>query len=399
MAVKRISRCFDDFIEMCEDGRLFDVQRWIGDENPVVRPDGETRKRGERSPLRIAVELGFHSLVEVLAKAGAPQVDGYWNALDHAVETKRLDLAELLLEHGGSVADVSMRYVLHTWYLEMVELFLSHGASLIQDKPIAWGLIHKVRPVLGLLKRLAPTRPELMEQADLALRVHARDGNAKWVSLMLWVGADPWARGPEDIDEEVPEDAVDEDYSNAMEILVSRGQIEVLKRKKQLVTPDPARPEAARLLESACYAPDGQVLSLLVERGHRPRDLPDLGTSAIAGLVNSMRLDFHFFRPSPWANAALGPSCAREHLRMLHILVAHGAKWLPAHKGGIGDLRRSMLKLGPPYILEFLWLMQHYRAARRGDARDLLRTPAMTRHLGDERENAEQLAAKIPEAL
>ena len=35
------------------------------------------------------------------------------------------------------------------------------------------------------------TVPTANRQATMALRYHAADGNLKWVSLLLWAGADP----------------------------------------------------------------------------------------------------------------------------------------------------------------------------------------------------------------
>jgi hypothetical protein len=44
------------------------------------------------------------------------------------------------------------------------------------------------------------SRPELsdqlQEQADLALRQFCQEGSVKWVSLLMWAGANPRSRGP-----------------------------------------------------------------------------------------------------------------------------------------------------------------------------------------------------------
>jgi hypothetical protein len=44
------------------------------------------------------------------------------------------------------------------------------------------------------------SRPELsdqlQEQADLALRQFCQEGSVKWVSLLMWAGANPHSRGP-----------------------------------------------------------------------------------------------------------------------------------------------------------------------------------------------------------
>ena len=84
-------------------------------------------------------------------------------------------------------------------------------------------------------------------------------------------------------------------------------------------------------------------------------------------------------------------------MKMLHMIVSKGAKWLPTDKRAIADARRCLLKMARPYVLEFAWLMQHYKAARRRDVQELLRTPAMTRLLSKERDHAASIVAGIPE--
>ncbi|MGA2800762.1 MAG: hypothetical protein ABSE97_00080 [Verrucomicrobiota bacterium] len=54
-------------------GRLFDVQKWIEEGKRTVPP-----KPYWFSPLRVAVESGFHSMVEVLLKAGVDQEENPW---------------------------------------------------------------------------------------------------------------------------------------------------------------------------------------------------------------------------------------------------------------------------------------------------------------------------------
>lgn len=393
----------EPLIALCRGGRLFEVQEWIRQGKPVAMPEGSRARSGKRDPLRMAMDTGFYSLVQVLLEAGAPTREGSYDALDHAVDLRRADLAALLIEHGADVDQVCMRSVIEMWQQDMVDLFLSKGASRVRDNPIAWGLIQKIRPTLGLLKRFAPEQPELMHQANIALRYHAAAGNAKWVALTLWAGADPWARGPDRLDETSFDDDDDEEggYLNAIELAISRGNLDILRQKKLLAALDPARPEAARLIVEACDAPDSQVLSLLLERGHTPEQLSDRGTAAINSLLHSMSWDFSFERPGLWSETGsrngIDSSRARERMKMLHMIVAQGAKWLPADKRAIGDARRYLLKMAPAYVLEFAWLMQHYNAARRRDVHELLRTPAMARLLSKERERAASIVAAIPE--
>ncbi len=395
----------EPLVALCRSGRLFEVQAWIDAGKPLALPKGSRSTSAKRNALRIAMDAGFHSLVQVLLEAGAPVREGGYDALDHAVEMRRADLAALLFAQGADVNSVSMRFVVEMRQPEMVDLFLANGASLVRDNPIAWGLIHKIRPALGLLKRHLPERPELMLQAELALRHHASQGNTKWVALTLWAGADPWARGPDRLEHADDNDDEEEDsgHLNAVELALARGHLDILKQKRLRAALAPERPESGRLLEEACHASDSQPLSLLLELGHDPGRLPDHGTKAITGLLHSMNWGFASERTNIWsspnAHAGIDSSRARERMKMLHMIVAKGAKWLPADKRAIEDARRCLLKMAPPYVLEFAWLMQHYRAARRRDVRELLRTPGMTRLLAKERENAASIVAGIPEEV
>lgn len=194
---------------------------------PASSSTAETRfRRATASSLRLARWLPQFGSGP--ARGGGPIREGSYDALEHAVEIGRADLAALLLAQGADVSSVCMCFVIETWQPEMVDLFVANGASLVRDNPIAWGLIHKIRPTLGLLKRYAPEHPELVRQADLALRHHAAEGNSKWVALTLWAGADPWARGPYWLDDtDLDDDEEDAGYRNALELALTRGHIEI----------------------------------------------------------------------------------------------------------------------------------------------------------------------------
>jgi hypothetical protein len=52
-----------ELVRLCRDGRLYDVERWIATGKSF---EGIIAKR--KTLLQIAVETGFHSLVELIAK-------------------------------------------------------------------------------------------------------------------------------------------------------------------------------------------------------------------------------------------------------------------------------------------------------------------------------------------
>lgn len=60
-----------------------------------------TSRRPERPhATRVALDTGFHSLVEVFLRAGVPQ-EGRNSALRTAIFARRLELAQLLVEYGA----------------------------------------------------------------------------------------------------------------------------------------------------------------------------------------------------------------------------------------------------------------------------------------------------------
>jgi hypothetical protein len=398
----------EPLLSMCRMGRVFDVQAWISENRPVALPADAGARGARRNPVRMAIDSGFHSLLQVLLEAGAPVREGRYRALEHAVEMRRPDLAALLLKHGASAGDVSMRFVVEMWHPETMELLVKSGASLVSGQPIAWGLINKVRTTLGLLKKYAPSHPEVIRQAEIALRHHAFEGDAKWVSLLLWAGANPWARGPHQVDDDGSEESGSEDeeeedaYANAVELALYVGNMDILTHKKMMCPPDESRPDSLKLLERACSSsPNSLPLSWLLERGHSPKLLADRGTRAISSLLYSMSWDFSFNRNQGLFAGGEKPGMdserSKERLKMIHMLIAHGGMWLPSTPQAIADARKCLLKMSVDYVLEFVWLLQKFGAARRRDVQELIRTPSMVRHLGEERTRAARLVADIPE--
>ena len=93
-------------IEFCKAGNLAAVSKWIAEGKPINSPSGKKTRRA--SPLQIAIEKGFLTLTEVLLEAGANPApeNSSMNALWHAVERRRADIAALLLDRGMPIDSV-----------------------------------------------------------------------------------------------------------------------------------------------------------------------------------------------------------------------------------------------------------------------------------------------------
>jgi hypothetical protein len=67
-------------------------------------------------PLRVALDTGFHSLVEVLLRAGVDQEEKDY-ALFQAMHGRRLDFIQLLAEHGAAISSIPADEVMSCWIL------------------------------------------------------------------------------------------------------------------------------------------------------------------------------------------------------------------------------------------------------------------------------------------
>jgi hypothetical protein len=95
-----------ELVALCRSGRLYEIDAWVSAGKSLTVPI-EIKK----TPLQVAVDLGFHSLVKLLSshEQAAPVLN---RALLDAVTLKRLDLVELLLEHGAAISSVPLINVL-----------------------------------------------------------------------------------------------------------------------------------------------------------------------------------------------------------------------------------------------------------------------------------------------
>lgn len=216
----------DDFKELCalcRAGKLFAAQEWF----KTHKYDEPERYDCRHWPIGIAIEKGFHSLVEVLLQNRIPP-DG--RALQHAVSHRNKDIIELLLQHGADV---------------------------LKDHPIARGLIHATRLFLGIYKSYIGKYPQLQFQADMALRHFCEKGNLRGVSLLMWLGANPRAKVPADAEES------GECWRTPLAAAASGGQLDVIKRLK----PDPAKDDLNDLLRDSLFRRNMDLVRYWVSLG------------------------------------------------------------------------------------------------------------------------------------
>lgn len=360
-------------IALCRAGRLYEVEKWI-DEGRSLDISAATKRGRQRSLLEIAVEAGFHSMVELLAKHGSDE-SSKKAALGQAVSSRRLDLVELLMQHGADIDSVGLADVLLDWEPKMIRFFLDHGADPIQGRPFAVAFGARIRTALRAFLECKESHPELapqlQEQLDCALRHFCAEGDLKWVSLLMWAGGDPRSRGPS-LEKDYTEDP--ECYTSGLEEACRSENAEVLKKLKL----DPSRDNLPVLLREAAMWGRKTLLEYLLAFGVNPNDKPNGGSSAL----DSALWNLNFSRFKPYGSGALKSRYdVSNAFECLGMLVAHGAIWVPDEAYHVSSLRRTLLECEPSVTIELLQLFRKHHACPAELVHKLLGTPRMKEHL------------------
>jgi ankyrin repeat protein len=326
-----------------------------------------------RSPLGIAVQTGFHSLIELLLQHESDQAAK--NAvLIEACQERQVGLVELALQHGADPRAVSFLDALLAWDRRVVSVLLDRGADVVKDYPFARAFQMRIRTALGCYLDCRRQRPDLADvlqrQADMALRQACSDKNTKWVSLLLWLGADPRAKGLAVDDVNDPDIANDPDAQrSALQEACICGHVEIVKRLK----PDPASDDLSGLLRDASTFAKRDVIAYLLSLGASPNDKPNGGSSALDGCLRALQWEdsYHFH-----SNKVIPASNLTKSRAVIRLLLERGALWRPDART-ITDVRKALYHIDPEVITEITDHLRNHHACDDGVLHELLRTPKM----------------------
>jgi len=381
-------------VNFCKAGQLPEVQAWIAAGKPVNPPELENNRSRKRSPFEYAITNGFHSLVRVLLEGGAStQPEGNFCPMSRALEDRRFDLVQLLVEYGYDPTTINMREVFATWDPEIMEYFIDRGADAETGMPLASALCDKIKTCLRIFKKYKDQFPSFQEQANVALRHHCVEGSLKWVSLMLWAGADPLAPGEaEPITCPEPE----EGGLSAVGFAALYGNYEVLSLRQVKVPID--HPTAYDILRYCCDGDGLKIVERLLKQGLNPNDQDNGGASAIQEVLAKLEW-VGGYNIHSWDIDAKGKDTpeSRDNMKAIHLLAKHGGRWCPRDSYQMNSARRSLLKMKPDYTVELAWIMAKYRACSKSDIKILLRTPTIKRHTAKYKSRLEEIVDKWPE--
>jgi ankyrin repeat protein len=347
--------------QLCREGRLYDVERWIADGKPLQLTSEAVRKGTRpKTALQIAIETGQHSLATLLLRNGYRLDLERYAPLDLALRSRRWDLFDLLLDWGGDLKSVDVYTVLDTYNADLYERFMASGYDLTERHEMGAILGHSTsnRPLLGFVKRHRVEDPRIQRELNIALGYHAREGNERGVALCLWAGADPHtpAHNPT---LGIVDDAESEDDEerflgwSAIEEAASAGHLDILKR----LGPDPARDDFDDLYKYAKY--ESIVAYLLTMQP--PRDLTQI-------------LSWHFL--------FLEDRFPNTHARysgtgVIDAILKCRVRWEDRDSEQLARIRRSLLRINDYHLKAIVHLLERPDICAPETFQELVRTPKM----------------------
>jgi hypothetical protein len=359
----------EGLLALCKEGRLYEAERWVASGRPLqLKWSGTPRHRG-KTPLEIAIKAGNHSLVLLLLSNGYDPDADPRVALDQALDVRRVDLAELLLDWGADAKRADAAMVLGTYSGRLIEHFYSLGIDYSFRNALAEALGYHTsnKPAFGFAKKHCVSDPAIRRQLDTALAQQAYRGSMKGAVLCLWAGADPYADvsildhigyGSDDEGEEEEQDVREQDdtagaQGTAFVAACLKGHVEVLKR----LGPDPERINYDRLYRSTETA---DIIDYLAEKR-----LPTNMTEVMRHLI--------------WAGSWF--ISKSDTVEALARLFEAGGRWTSATKEEIGEVRRSLLGLNDHRFKSIIETFRTSDYVSRDILIELGRTPGFRKQL------------------
>ena len=330
-------------LALIQGGRIFEVQSWVADGKKLRFHEVEDPRV---CPLRVAVETGFHSMVEVLVQAGGWTADELSEAAELAFDLRRLDVAELLLSGGAKLNHISFYIICKTVDLGLMERFLRAGGDPSRNNDFASALSYiKARPLLRFYRSFHEEFPALDDQAALALHRAVQKEEVRWTALLAWAGADPFRPVPYNDDETFPVDP--ENSTNAAHAGIWAKNPDILKVLKL----KPSAAQAVELLDTAAYNSKVELFRMLVKR-LTPEQLNTSPRGSCEPLESLVRRSPHW---DYWAHVQKTEGEA-ESLQCIELLLDIGAKWNPP-PDSLRSIRRSILEHNGRYIVLLIRLL------------------------------------------
>ena len=358
---------------LVREGKLFAVQKWIADGKRTFDPDSAWS-----SPFEIAVDTGFHSMVELLLQQGVDKEERNY-MLERAVGDGNFELIKLLVEYGADPKCVDFEEVCRTGHPFIIKFFIDLGIDAETDQPFARALCYPKHRYLGVYMRYRNKFPSFKRQLNLALRHLAREGNLKWVSLLMWAGGDPHLHLPD-----IGEKPCPRTDTSALEEAVHMDRQEIVDR----IGIDPKRDNVDRMFELACLLGHTKIAEKLVAAGANPLGKNDSGEPMRSAMV---RLEWDMEE----RYGVRSEFAAQKALEAVVRLADLGARWRPTGSA-LRRFRRNLYFFDLTFSENMVRTLHHHKVCAPEALLKLITAPKMKTYLGYRRAGLVDLIHSAP---
>jgi hypothetical protein len=348
-----------ELMPLVRTGKLFEVQKWIAAGKRTMPPEPYWT-----SPLRVAVQTGFHSMIELLVQQGVDQHELDY-MLENAVWNGNFDVIKLLIQYGANLHAVDFEDVCRTGHPFIIQYFLDNGIDAETNQPFARALCYPKRRFLGIYMRYRNKVPSFKRQLNLALKYHARAGNLKWVSLLMWAGGDPHLRLPE-----IGEKPNRKEDTSALEDAVFGQRYDIVDK----IGIDSERDNVNRMFETACLLGHTKMIEKLLAVGADPKGAKGSNEpmdKAISRLCFDMEERYGFRSETK----------AKEALAGIVSLAKLGARW-ESRDWHLRHLRRLLCHFEPSMTETIVKTFHEHQVCASDVLLKLIRTAKMKTLLG-----------------
>jgi ankyrin repeat protein len=349
---------YRNLVQLCEGGMLYEAEEWLEEGHSAKQPES-----CRHCPLLAATKAGFHSLVRMLLRYDCSP-EQKQRAFKWAASEGNFEISKLLVEAGANAGDLSPDYFPSVYQRDFFQYLIDHGLDLTREDALANLFVERrAKPLLGLYLQNKDRFPAWEDQAALALCEFVEKEDLKWISLMIWAGADPLKKVHEFC--ECPDDCEEDAGRSAVEIAVSSRNPRVFAMLK--VHLDPVL--ATTLLHESYVVPPVETLTALLAAGADLNYFPPEKGTVLHRILNSFGFDGYF---------QFSRGRARQSVETIALLIREGAKWRPPSAArSIADLRRSLYHQDSEAVVEVIRLLHAGNTCPIEQLVELARTPKM----------------------
>lgn len=355
--------------KLCKFGRLFEADRLLTEKGTA-----RFRKTHKWTPLFVAVDRGFHSLVEVLLRYEHEPWD-LEKAYSGALRRRRNDLAAMILKSPWWTREIDPVEAICTGDVELVKSMILAGTDFTKAPIIRNAAMNNPMGAIACLRSVGILLESVEGQLYEALMHHADNGHFKRMMAMLRAGLDPHKRI---VICEYPDGT--QETGNVVEAVIHTGKPWLL----EMLKPSPEKDDAEHLVGCGMHLGDRRMLEVLIKCGFTINCQQNGGSPAMHSVLTTAGL----FRISPNSRGLDSYGWSR-FVTDIEWLIGIGAKWVGRNSGEYRMIRDALLGIGETGAIQILNMLLVGGAVSRSELKEILRTPRMdslaTKHAESER--------------